>query len=87
MFVDPLVAIYILSPLFAPYIVQAGIDKILTENAFLTYLARYRSNYDILLNTGDTERFNAAKYGINHAVATLVLTLEKGVMDLRKYRL
>lgn len=29
MFVDPIVAIYVLSPLFAPYIAQAGVDKIL----------------------------------------------------------
>ena len=28
MFVDPIVAIYILSPLFAPYVAQAGIDKV-----------------------------------------------------------
>lgn len=28
MFVDPIVAIYVLSPLFAPYVAQAGIDKV-----------------------------------------------------------
>jgi len=28
MFVDPIVAIYVLSPLFAPYVVQAGVDKV-----------------------------------------------------------
>ena len=29
MFVDPIVAIYILSPVFAPYVIQAGVDPIL----------------------------------------------------------
>ncbi len=28
MFVDPIVAIYVLTPLFAPYVAQAGIDKV-----------------------------------------------------------
>ncbi len=29
MFVDPIVAIYVLSPIFAPYVIQAGVDPIL----------------------------------------------------------
>jgi TRAP-type C4-dicarboxylate transport system permease large subunit len=29
MFVDPIVAIYVLSPIFAPYVLQTGVDPIL----------------------------------------------------------
>ncbi len=29
MFVDPIVAIYVLSPVFAPYVIQAGVDPVL----------------------------------------------------------
>ena len=29
MFVDPIVAIYVLSPVFAPYVIEAGVDPVL----------------------------------------------------------
>jgi hypothetical protein len=64
----------------------AAIDSILTENAFITYLLRYRSGYDVLANTDDTTRLNAGSHAVNQAIATIVLLYEKGVMDLRRYR-
>jgi hypothetical protein len=61
-------------------------DDIITENAFITYLLRYRSGYDVLSNTDDTTRKNAGSHAVNQAIATIVLLYEKGVMDLRHYR-
>jgi hypothetical protein len=64
----------------------ASIDRIITENAFITYLLRYRSGYDVLSNTDDTTRKNAGSHAVNQAIATIVLLYEKGVLDLRRYR-
>jgi len=64
---------------------NSDLDKILTENAYITYLARYRNNYDILLNTDTSIWKNAAILAINHAIVTTTLMYEKAVMDLRKY--
>jgi hypothetical protein len=63
-----------------------AIDRVLTENAFLTYLLRYRAGYDVLTNTDDTTRKNAATQGVNQAIASIIILYEKGVMDLRNYR-
>ena len=63
------------------------LDVILTENALLTYLAREnRSESDILFNEDNSNRKNAAVYAVNQAIASLAIVVEKGVMDLRKYR-
>jgi len=62
------------------------VDDIITENSYYTYLGRYRSNYDILYNTSTGIWRNAATYAINQTVATTVLLLEKGVLDLRNNR-
>jgi hypothetical protein len=64
----------------------AAVDRIITENAFMTYLLRYRSGYDVLSNTDDGTRKNAGSHAVNQAIATIVLLYEKGVMDLRRYR-
>ncbi|MCP4135456.1 MAG: hypothetical protein GY754_31095 [bacterium] len=66
--------------------VDAGLDDIITENGFLTYLSRYRSGYDTLSNTDGTTRKNTATYAVNHAIATIVMLYEKGVLDLRENR-
>jgi len=60
------------------------IEFILTENAFHTYLSRFRSGYNILSNSSDYTRVGT--YGVNQAITSIVLIYEKGIMDLRKYR-
>jgi len=62
------------------------VDNILTENAFYTYLARFRSGYDIMKNEDDGTRKNAAVYAVNQAIVNIALLYEKAVCDLRKYR-
>jgi len=61
-------------------------EDIITENAFLTYLLRYRSGCDVLSNTTEPTRKSAGTHAVNQAIATIVLLYEKGVMDLRRYR-
>jgi hypothetical protein len=63
------------------------LDIILTENAFLTYLAREnRDNCDIMLNEDNATRKNTATYAVNQAISTIAIMYEKAVLELRKYR-
>ncbi|KPA12564.1 conserved hypothetical protein, secreted [Candidatus Magnetomorum sp. HK-1] len=63
------------------------LDVLLTENSFLTYLAREnRDNSDIMLNEDNTTRKTAAIYAVNQAITTIAMMYEKAVLELRKYR-
>lgn len=63
-----------------------NIDKILMEQAFLTYHIRFRSGYDFLTDGDHAVWKRAGMWAVRNAMAIMAITTEKAVMDIRKCR-
>ncbi|MBX3724182.1 MAG: hypothetical protein KF713_20210 [Turneriella sp.] len=63
-----------------------NIHRLVIEQAFYTYHIRLRSGYDKMTTSNQGIWKNAGVWAINNSIATIALTNEKAVLDLRKCR-
>lgn len=63
-----------------------NIHKMLVEQAFYTYLIRYRSGYDKMTTSNTGVWRNFVTWAMQNGHAAMALVNEKAVMDLRKCR-
>ncbi|MGK5090875.1 hypothetical protein WDW89_02525 [Deltaproteobacteria bacterium TL4] len=62
------------------------LDDLFMEQAFLTYHLRLRNGHDTQSNSDDASNRNYYIWAVPNVITTEALIIEKGVMDLRKYK-
>jgi len=63
-----------------------NVHKLIVEQAFYTYLIRFRSGYDKMTTSNTGVWRNVVTWAVQNVTAEMALVNEKAVMDLRKCR-
>ncbi|HMV36811.1 MAG TPA: hypothetical protein PKD60_13015 [Turneriella sp.] len=67
-------------------VVGTQVARLIIEQAFYTYLIRFRSGYDKMTTSNQGIWRNVVTWAMQNGHAAMALVNEKAVMDLRKCR-